>query len=142
MTQAANKVAGLVARIQERFPRLIQRVVERARSEQVGEGWDVQLSRHMVVVVVRPIQQWQAALEEPSKEPPVPPILGLPQSAAPEADWQPNSFLRKVTPPSDITANTSLKQRTYAIIDALGELFSVVWPDVAQPVVSHVLEAD
>ena len=100
MTQTATKVAGLVACIQERFPRLIQRVVERARSEQVGEGWNVQSSRHMVAVVVRPIQQWQTALENASKELPVPPILGLPQSTAPEADWQPYSFLRK----SNITA--------------------------------------
>ena len=56
MTQAADKIARLIAQIQERFPRFFQRMVERVNAKQVGEGWDVQSSHHTTVVVVCPIQ--------------------------------------------------------------------------------------
>ena len=142
MTQTANKIAGLVARVQERFPRLVQRMVEGALAEKTCEGWDVQLPLCTTVVAVRPIQQWQTTLEKASKELPVPPIHGLLQSAALEADWQPYSFLCGVTPSSDVAAKTSLEQRSNTIVNVPGKLFCVVWPDVTEPVVSHVLEAD
>ena len=133
MTQTANKIAVLVARVHESLPRLVQRMVQQALAEKTCEGWNVQSPLHTTVVVVRLIQQWQKTLEKASKELPVPPIHGLPQSAALEADWQPHSFLHTITPLSDVAANTRLEQRSNAVIDIPGKMFGVVWPDVTEP---------